>query len=359
MVDELKKAVDHAVRKMKKQHEAIFSATEKLKLNSQSQHNPYLFDSVQDFLASFSFNGSHSVKMHHHFDQWLYIGAYKAFSKREIEEGGIDMKLKIGYTTNIRQREVSLNSDTHYKLKMVYSWPIANAQLFETQILRYLKHFIHKDAFLDDRKIESSEVIWSLDLITVVRVIQLLILKYAILYDFIQCDQSLKILFKNFMVSAPTGIQYRKKSRFALFIYKDVAVDIDDLFLQLQRLNISFDDRGFYIKVLKNWRVNSFDSQLTSDIYFDGNKPNELGLSINDNTFGYYEGKTYPIKILGFGIGPYEGSFYIEWLPYKNIKDPTPGPRSSNQSNEQQFLKPEDIRLNLNKANKFQFKLRI
>lgn len=365
MTDKLRKAVDAAVQKIEKQRKAITSATERLRTNTQ-RHNPYLFKSVEEFLASPSFQGSERIKMHHHFDQWLYVGAYRAFSKEEIIEGDLTMKLKIGFTTNIRQREASLNSDTHYKLKIVYSWPIPNAKLFELQALRYFKHFIHKDAFENNRIIENTEVVWSLDLYTVVKILRLIILKYAILNDFIQYDQDVKIFFKNFMANEPTGIQINRKSIFANFLYNDITENIDNLYNEIKSFwLINIDDRNFYSKTLNNWRRTFYDSDLTYVIYSTDNIPNEFSLECGDCTFAVYsedsDDQRYPMKLLGFGVGPYEGAFFIQWLKYDNITfqpDPSLQPYNGDYPAEQ-FIRPEDIRIGVQVIAGLPFKLRL
>lgn len=355
MDDRLDKAVDNMIEFARRQHETMKRATEKLRKNTKNEHNPYLFNSMEAFLASLSFQGSHKIKKYHHFDQWLYIGAYRGFSKRDIIDGDFEMKLKIGFSSNLRQREAQLNSDTHYKLKIVYSWPIPNAQLFETQALRYFKHFIHKDAFSNERTIETTEVIWSLDLLTVVRIIRLLILKYAVLNDFIQCDQDLKIFYKNFMVDSPTGIRSRNKPRFANFRYKDVTEDVDSLYSQVG----GPEDNEFYSHVLSNWRRIPEDSKINGTAY-DEDAPNELNLKYGDLTYALFNTKTYPIRIEGFGLGPYKGAVYVQWLKFENVRDPR-GYIDEADKYDPEFIDPDYIQLNLpkSKTSGGTFKLRL
>lgn len=355
MEDELGKAIDNMLEFARGQQEAMKRATEKLRKNTKNEHNPYLFNSMEAFMASPSFQGSHKVKKYHHFDQWLYVGAYRGFSKKDIIDGDLEMKLKIGFSSNLRQREASLNSDTHYKLKIVYSWPIPNAQLFETQALRYFKHFIHKDAFSNKRTIEATEVIWSLDLLTVVKILRLIILKYAVLNDFVKCDQDLKIFYKNFMVDSPTGIN-RGKSRFANFRYKYITQNVDSLYSQIN----GPEDNEFYSNVLSNWRRIPEDRKINGTVYYE-DAPNELDLKKDDLTYALFAntGKTFPIKILGFGLGPYKGAVLIQWLKYTLLDEDPIGNKDEAEGPE--YINPEDIRLNLPKSKKSDgtFKLRL
>ena len=124
------------------------------------------------------------------------------------------------------------------------------------------------------------------------------------------------------MVSSPTGIQNKNETRFANFSYKDITEDVDLLYSQV---NGPSDD-GFYTNILTNWRKNSYDEALAIGIFIQ-NTPNELGLKRGDLTYAtFYDPNdgpnTYPVKILGFGLGPYKGAVYIQWLKFKGVTNP-------------------------------------
>lgn len=324
-------------------------------LDDPNTTNPYLYNSIDDFLASDSFKGTAVPKKSRHFDQWLYIGAYHAFDIDEIIKGNPLVKFKVGYTSDIRQREVSLNSDNHYQLSIVYSWPIPNAQLFETQVFRYLKNFIHEDALPSERLIEKTEVIWSLNLGTLIKIIRLIIYKYVVLEDFVVCSQEMKLKMKNSMVLSPRGFQYKNQFFYANLMTQ-TSIKLEDIYAEMGIVDESYD------YILTDWGYNSLDFFLSKPPVKD-KVSNELNLKKGDITFGVFREDNkiikYPLKILGFGLGPFAGFYYVQWLQYDEEftpvipVEPYDGPHPTKQ-----FILPEDIRIGTGKFADSGFKLR-
>ena len=321
-------------------------------------HSPYLFNSPEEFLASPSWQGSHKIKIHHHFDQWLYIGAYHAFPRREIIKGSQLVKFKVGYSSNLQQRERSLNSDNHFDLSIVYSWPIPNAQVFETEIFRYLRYFIHGDALPQGRTIEKKEVIWSLNLEILIQIIRLILFKFVILKEFVPCSKEIKDKMKYTMLRSPRGFKYKDKFYHANLMTR-TSIILENIFTEM---NIPVILPHHMIP--DDWGYTALDWLLTKDPYTDS-LDNVLGLKKNDLTLGVYrsdgDGKQYPLKIIGFGVGPYAGFFYVQWLKYDENFEPTDPvePYIGQDYPSKQFLLPEDICIGTGKFAWLDFKLRL
>ena len=142
-----------------------------------------LYENIEDFLESDTYRGDRRPTKTRPYDQWLYLAAYHAFSLEEVKDRPM---FKVGFTGNILRRNKELEKgkeETSFTASIVYAWPIPSAKNFETEVKRYFKKFTHEDAFsymgLQMRKIEAKdEIIWGLKLLTLVKLIRLIILKY-------------------------------------------------------------------------------------------------------------------------------------------------------------------------------------
>lgn len=149
-----------------------------------------LYDSVEEFIDSDSYKGDRYPTKKRSYDQWLYIAGHHAYTLEEIKGPAI---FKIGYTGDINRRNSELQAGktrTSFTGSIIYAWPIPSARLFETEVKRYFKYFIHSEAYeymrLGNRIVDTKEeFIWDLKLFTLVKLIRLLVLKFAIVNGFI------------------------------------------------------------------------------------------------------------------------------------------------------------------------------
>lgn len=353
----------------------------------------FLFENIANFLLSETFRGDKIQLKHHNFDQWLYVGAYHAFKREDIMANDPNIKFKIGYSSDLTQRENTLNSGTHFKLSIIYMWPVPSAQMFETQVKRYLKYFIHPKAFdymeIGNRDIEKTEVIWGLDLYTLVKIIRLIILKHVIEQEFVQCSARIRRIFKDFMNLPPRGFEHEGETMYANWTSRQNSIRIEHLYTYAQN-NIGFQllivpasmyrifdidtnsyegitRQSFYNYVLRDWGQNSLDYSLRNKPLSE-DEDNEFDLYKGDFTSAYFRtGGTeyvYPCQILGFGKGPYEGAFFIMWLETAvddntvQLRDGNPVEHSYNPS--RIFIRPSDIVLNTDLyPDTFNYRLRL
>jgi hypothetical protein len=294
-----------------------------------------LYPDVADFLLSDTFRGDKKPRQSKAYDQWLYIAAYKAYKLEELKGPA---KFKIGYTSNYGRRNNELNAGKEalsFKASIVYAWPIPSAESFESEVKKYFKHFIHKDAFeymnLGYRVVDTpTEIIWGLKLFTLVKLIRLLILKHTILKGFVGADDNVYTQMKTFL-QPPDCIEDDDK-RFANMMGSDYQVKVDNLIAEAQgmvgyRLLHSCRGMGttqytplteqtFYNYVIPSWRFLKSDELFYSNIP-QGNEAttdeNYLNLKVGDTRKFLYKGREQDCTITAYGKGPYLGAYIVEW----------------------------------------------
>lgn len=293
-----------------------------------------LYKNFEKLVISRGFRGDKYPIKDHNFDEWLYIAGFHAYTEDEMQ--GQTIKFKVGYTTNLQQRQASLNGNNLFNISIIYAWPVPNAQPIESDIKRYLKNFIHADAFnymrLEKMVKERSEIIWNVELFTLVKIIRLIILKHAVVEDLVVASPVLKTIFSNFMDLPPEGI-LDKYTMYGNEISEGRLERIADLYDYAAELtgcelllpcNIMYEyprlvekyglasdkynemtDIMFYDYILDGWKYMYTDRDL-KNIPFDTTKPDGLDYNIGDSI------KDPPSEVIGYGKGPYEGSYLVK-----------------------------------------------
>lgn len=294
-----------------------------------------VFKSIEEFLLSDSFLGDRDTTKTRVYDQWLYIAAYFAYTKEELKGPA---KFKFGYTTNIKDRSKAHEAgaeETSFKATILYSWPIPNAKQFETEIKRYFKNFIYKDAFdylgLGNRIVDTrTEIIWGIKLFTLVKLFRLIILKCALQFGYINAPD-LVPLFDSFM-PAPDCI-VDDDERYANYLGCSRKVSVKSLVMEAQYkvkyklLNTPNGDHrkgytqmsetGFYKYVLQGWKYIEAD-HLLKNLPYSYNEVDRIGLSIGDRVNINWQSQIHSCEIVAYGQGPLLGAYIVRWIKSEN-----------------------------------------
>lgn len=301
-----------------------------------------LYPSVAEFLRSDTYRGDKKPRKIRAYDEWLYIAAFKAYNAVELRGPA---KFKIGYTTNFKRRNGELSAGKErvsFKASIVYAWPIPSAEMFETEVKKFFRHFIHKDAYkymnLGLRIVDTpTEIIWSLKLFTLVKLIRLIILKYTILKGFVGSSDDEFARMQSFL-QPPDCIEDNEK-RYANMMGSVYSVNLNELveeaenivnFYLLHSCNgmghggayVPLTENAFYEYVIPSWQYLKSDIKLYRNIP-QGNTAsddeNYLGLNIGEDKQFLYQGEVQSCRIIAYGKGPYLGAYIVRWR--KNSKE--------------------------------------
>lgn len=299
-------------------------------------HLKMLYKNIDAFLLSDSFLGDKDPSKIRPYDQWIYIAAYHAYTVDELKGPA---KFKFGYTTKLKERGAAHEAGkepTSFTASIVYAWPIPNAKQFETEIKRFFKHFIYKDAFqylnLQMRTVDTrTEIIWGLKLFTIVKLFRLIILKCALQFGFVGNALDETGSFDNFML--PPDCIVDDEERYANYLGATRKVYVDKLILEAQYrikyklLNtcnaqhnegyVEITEDAFYNYVLGNtWKYKRNDWILKNKPYSFKPHTNLLGLSIKDivDITIKWKGEDQKAEIKAFGEGPLLGAYIVRWI---------------------------------------------
>lgn len=310
----------------------------------------YLYDSVDDFLASSMWTGDKAyaqLPIRPWFG-WLYIAEFNAFSLDEyMHPTDIPgLKLKIGMSLNLAQRTAALEQT--YKTAnaeqnsatILYAWSVPRPFTFETKVKQFLKAFIHKDALNADTS-GRTEIVHGLEIIPLLRTMQLCILQQCLSLRYIAGNNnSLRQRLTVMMQTPPDVIRihrayygrrqsrnvrktfdidrafrmFRPKSLFPETFNEDFQEGKDDdaepLFLQYVFDAFEPDQRKEN-PLLKD-RENDITDDLITAVVAESDIANPF--QPDDCVFAKYKQDYSPARVIGYGTGPHKGEYVIEWL---------------------------------------------
>ena len=301
----------------------------------------YLYDNIEDFILSDSFRGDRYTPKERPYDQWLYIAAYHAYTFDEVKGHA---KFKIGYTRRLTARNKELQQARGerpgYSASIVFMWPIPSAQIFETEVKRYFKHFIHEEAFdciiPELRKVQAKdEIIWGLKLFTIVKLVRLIILKTCFVERFVKCTNEQFSKMETFM-QPPDKINDIAANMNGHSYYVDASnlvrqaeqittyklmVATKGMFTEFDLQRNVLDEITFYEYIFRGgWRFIRTDEKFKEKPY---DTVKTLLLNRNTKTFAKFtDGRAYPCLIVGYGRGPYEGGYFIYWFSFDDTFKP-------------------------------------
>ena len=309
----------------------------------------YLYDSVQDFLASPMWTGDKAYAQTpiRPWFGWLYIAEFNSFSldtylTPQSPEDVLGLRLKFGMSLNIAQRTAALeqtyrNANAEQNsATILYAWSVPRPFTFETKIKQFLKAFIHKDALAADMS-GRTEIVHGLEIMPLLRVMQFCILQQCLALRYINGNndilrQRLTVLMRTPPDVIRTGRTYngRRQSRNVRKIF-DVRQALR-LVRQAPLFPAAFDEQkedepeALFLQYV--FDAEDIDARVenpalqdrTNDITDDqvATDPAESDIPTpfrpDDCVFAKYKRDYSPARILGYGTGGYKGEYVIEWL---------------------------------------------